>query len=304
MFNALGAKRESAASESSLKAPLEQEVLQRPNSRTQFVSSVASPRAKVKSRKNDAWHVPDVVGTKWGFLAAEVSELQALLKKEVLQRQFSPGDALDFSADLKIRESLSRESLALFSKPEDLMVSQPLIASTTASKSSDGTMSPDDVSASTEVAPFAKMKALIMDHPLLASTTASKSSDGTTSPDDVSTSTEVAPFTKTKALIMDHPLLASTTASKSSNGSTSPDDGSSTPEVTSFPKPKSLIVGRPLIVSTKASKASDCSTSPDVQSTSPDDQSPRSLPFYSTRTTGSTSLTESCKFFVERIKDM
>jgi hypothetical protein len=257
MPDAVDAKGESAAPELPVQAPLEKDMLEEQDAVMRFFSGAASPRTKVTLKRNDSWHVPDVVGTNWEFLASEVSELQALLKKEVLE---------DFSADLKFRESLSRENLAFLSKPGGLMVGDPLIASTTASKSS----------------------------------------DGTTSPDDGSTTTELASFAKPKALVVGHPLIVSTTASKSSDGSTSPDDGSSSPEVAPLPKPKSFFVARPLILRPKASKASDGHTSLDDQSTSPYDRSTRSPPYYSTRTAMSvpTPRTGSCKFFVERIKDM
>jgi hypothetical protein len=149
-----GAKQESAASELPVRS--KQEGLGSSSPVIRFVSAVASPRATVTPTKTDAWHVPDVVGTQWEFLAAEVSDLQALLKKEVLQSQASPGDTLEVSADLKFRESLSRESLALLAKAKILDWDHTPIASTTASKSSDGSTTPDDGSNSPEVAPCPK----------------------------------------------------------------------------------------------------------------------------------------------------
>jgi hypothetical protein len=193
-----------SAAELPEQALLEKALLQSQNSAIPEVSNVGSqPRPKVKSRKSDALAVPDVVGTKWESLVEDVSELQALVKQEVLQRQFSVGRVLDFSADLEFRKSLSRESLALLARQKALMVGHPLSASTSASKTSDGSTSPDDGSTTSEVAPCPKPRASIMVYPPVTPTTGSKASDGSTTPDDQSTnpddwSTKSAPIYSTR----------------------------------------------------------------------------------------------------------
>jgi hypothetical protein len=168
--------------ESPVQAPLEKEGLENQDSPVPAVSC-------------DALHVPDVVSTEWKSLVAEVSDLQARVKQEVLQRQFSVGRVMDFSVDLEFRKNLSRESLALLSRS--------LNASTTASKASDGSTSPDDGSSTPEAVPFHKPKALIMGHRVILSPKDSKASEGSTSPDDRSTSpgdrsTSSAPFYSTR----------------------------------------------------------------------------------------------------------
>jgi hypothetical protein len=188
---AVADKWKSAAAELPLQTPLEKEVLQTHKPAIPEVSNGGSqPRAKVKSRKSDAWHMPDVVGTKGESLAAEVLEMQALMKKEELQSQLSVGDALELAADLEFRESLSRENLALLSEPKALMLDHPLIASTTASKASDGSTSPDDGSNSPEAAPFPKPRASIMGNPLILTMQPRKPSDVSTRQDDRSPSPE------------------------------------------------------------------------------------------------------------------
>jgi hypothetical protein len=150
--DAIGAKWELLAAESSeLQGLLEKEVLPSQMSTTPGASNVGSQlNSTVKLTPlttSDAWRCFDVVGAKWKLLAAELSELHALLKKGELQVQISTGDpsALDLSA-LK-----SHESMPLLSEPIPVGVDQQLTESTGVSNADEESdsfncTSPDDQS--------------------------------------------------------------------------------------------------------------------------------------------------------------
>jgi hypothetical protein len=62
------------------------------------LSAGSQPSAEVPFTKSDARHVPDVVGSEWKAVAADLSELRTRLAEEVLQSQTSAGDPRDLSA--------------------------------------------------------------------------------------------------------------------------------------------------------------------------------------------------------------